>query len=257
MVRHRADQDRGGAVRRGMARAAPRPSRFPRVAPERWRHQSRAVHSLRHDHAPTQILAPPTHFAPNATPSWLLPNHRNGELAQRGRTESCAGSARGAWVWLILDLIARKIASRSRCWPPIRRRIKKFSPLPARRGTWRQARTRQHRAQFDAGHDDASGLYYIVLEYIDGPSAMNCSTGPANCKSATRSTSSSTLPALGACPRTAIIHRDIKPGNILLTLVGPGEALRPWSAKRRGKRAISPTPARGSAPRTTCRMSKQ
>jgi serine/threonine-protein kinase len=72
---------------------------------------------------------------------------------------------------------------------------------------------------FDAG--EADGLLYLVMELVDGPSlaAVLAERGPLAVDEAVRITDE-ILQALGAAHRAGIVHRDVKPGNVLLTADG-------------------------------------
>jgi len=72
---------------------------------------------------------------------------------------------------------------------------------------------------FDAGEDD--GDLYIVMELVDGPSLAErlARTGPLAVDEAT-SITRSVLAALDAAHTGGIVHRDVKPANVLLASDG-------------------------------------
>jgi eukaryotic-like serine/threonine-protein kinase len=74
---------------------------------------------------------------------------------------------------------------------------------------------------FGAGQDDASGLHYLVLEYVDGPSAHDLLErfGRLRVDDAVHIVLD-VARALEHAHGSAIIHRDIKPANVLLTSAG-------------------------------------
>src|ERR1700690_185761 len=69
---------------------------------------------------------------------------------------------------------------------------------------------------FDWGEDASS--YFIVMEYIDGRplSAVLGGTGPLEANRAAEITSQ-VAAALASAHRHGVVHRDIKPGNVLIT----------------------------------------
>ncbi len=76
----------------------------------------------------------------------------------------------------------------------------------------------QHRhavTVFDAGED--AGELFIVMEFVDGPSLAEhlASTGPLAIDEASR-IAEQVLAALAAAHAVGIVHRDVKPANILL-----------------------------------------
>jgi serine/threonine protein kinase len=71
-------------------------------------------------------------------------------------------------------------------------------------------------AVMDAAHDEATGLYYIVMEYVSGGSlAWHLRNGPLPEKKA-YAIITGIAHALAIAEENRIVHRDIKPENILL-----------------------------------------
>src|SRR5262245_14775245 len=83
------------------------------------------------------------------------------------------------------------------------------------------------------GQDKATGLHYLVLEYVDGPSALelierkgHLAVGDAV------SIALDISRALEHAHSRNIVHRDIKPGNILITRAGVAKLADMGLAKR-------------------------
>ncbi len=75
-------------------------------------------------------------------------------------------------------------------------------------------------ACMDVDRDEATGIYYIVHEYVDGGSMRSMlAKGPLAEKSALR-VLDGVARALVAAEKLGIVHRDIKPDNILFTKDG-------------------------------------
>jgi serine/threonine protein kinase len=75
-------------------------------------------------------------------------------------------------------------------------------------------------AVMDAAHDDATGLYYIVMEFVGGGSlAWHLRHGPLP-EAKALGIVTGTAHALVIAEENRIVHRDIKPENIMLDLRG-------------------------------------
>jgi serine/threonine-protein kinase len=74
---------------------------------------------------------------------------------------------------------------------------------------------------FSAGQDRATGKYYLVLEYVDGPSAqaLLAQNGKLSVGDAVH-IALNVARALEHAHSRSIVHRDIKPDNILITRSG-------------------------------------
>ena len=84
---------------------------------------------------------------------------------------------------------------------------------------------------FDAG--DADGVLYLVMELVDGPSLAAVLAGHRQLAidEAVR-IADQVLQALGAAHRAGIVHRDVKPGNVLITSDGVAKLADFGIAKR-------------------------
>src|SRR5206468_3978281 len=87
---------------------------------------------------------------------------------------------------------------------------------------------------FDMGQDSATNLHYIVLEYVDGPSAHELleRAGKLQVGDALHIVLDIAR-ALEHAHNTRIVHRDIKPANILVTASGLAKLSDLGLAKRR------------------------
>jgi serine/threonine-protein kinase len=84
-----------------------------------------------------------------------------------------------------------------------------------------------------AGEDEKSGLHYLILEYVDGPSAHDLLERFGRLKVADAvHIILDVARALEHAHNNAIVHRDIKPANILLTTAGIAKVSDLGLAKR-------------------------
>jgi serine/threonine protein kinase len=86
---------------------------------------------------------------------------------------------------------------------------------------------------YGAGHDEKTGLHFLVLEYVDGPSAHDLLErfGRLKVGDAVHIVLD-VARALEHAHNSAIVHRDIKPANILLTSSGLAKVSDLGLAKR-------------------------
>jgi serine/threonine protein kinase len=70
---------------------------------------------------------------------------------------------------------------------------------------------------FDSGQDQASGRHYIVMEYVDGPSAADMlrERGKQLDVDETVQIVRDACHGLDYAHRAGVVHRDVKPGNLL------------------------------------------
>src|SRR5712671_1064510 len=74
-------------------------------------------------------------------------------------------------------------------------------------------------AIYDWGQE--TGTYFIVMEYVEGRSLRDVlrSDGPVDAPQAAE-IAAEIASALGFAHRTGVVHRDVKPGNVLITQTG-------------------------------------
>ena len=109
---------------------------------------------------------------------------------------------------------------------------------------------------YDAG--EVGGMLYIAMQYIRGSDlARDPARGaPAAARTGCSTSAARSPSALDAAHGTALIHRDVKPANVLID--GRRAYLTDFGLTKRAgdARATSPAPARSSARRTTSRPSR-
>lgn len=199
-------------------------------------------HSLRHDHAPTQIFVQSPAVTPEGTPKWLLPTNGNGasgngDPKQMGRYRILRRLGQGGMgaVYLAFDSsenrqVAVKVLSADQA--PNQRILKRFL-LEGQHGAMLVHPNIVR--SYDTGKDGDSGLHFIVLEFVDGPSAHELldRVGKFQVGDAIH-VILDIARALEHAHKNRIIHRDIKPGNILLTSSGLAKLSDLGLAKRHG-----------------------
>jgi eukaryotic-like serine/threonine-protein kinase len=199
--------------------------------------------SLRLDHAPTQVYLLPADEAVShgvkPRGSRMPPNGNgldSGEPTQMGAYRILRRLGQGGMgaVYLAFDAgenrqVAIKVLAADQAPKP--NILLRFQ----REGQHGAALTHPNIVRsLDAGQDEASGLHYIVLEFVDGPSAHDLldRTGKLQVGDAVHIILDIAR-ALEHAHKNRIIHRDIKPGNILITPSGLAKLSDLGLAKRR------------------------
>ena len=74
---------------------------------------------------------------------------------------------------------------------------------------------------------EADGTYFIVMEYVDGRTLSEIlrAEGPLH-PDRVADVGADVAAALGFAHRNGVVHRDVKPGNVLVTAARPGEGRR-------------------------------
>ncbi len=192
--------------------------------------------NLRLDLAPTQVYFPPAPLDASADPGpkSILP--ANGAPGQIGpyRILRLLGQGGMGAVYLGFDgkenrQVAVKVLSAEQA--PKQNILRRFH-MEGQHGAM-LAHPNIVRS-FDMGQDPDTGLHYIVLEYVDGPSAHELldRAGKLQVGDAVHIILDIAR-ALEHAHKNRIIHRDIKPGNILLASSGLAKLSDLGLAKRR------------------------
>jgi len=111
-------------------------------------------------------------------------------------------------------------------------------------------------AIMDADHDPDSGFYYIIMEYVDGGSLAEYLRGEALDSDWVFSVIYQVAAALQEAARFGVVHRDIKPHNIMVNEQGVAKLADLGLAKSMSRDSVSLT-VMGSALGTPAYMSPQ
>ena len=107
---------------------------------------------------------------------------------------------------------------------------------------------------YEAGEDD--GLLFIAMRLVDGLDLASCWPRRATRSREGRARSSARGGARRG-PRAGLVHRDVKPANVLLNAEEPTTPTHRLRRRQAGRRHTRITrPASGWAPSTTCRPSR-
>jgi eukaryotic-like serine/threonine-protein kinase len=195
--------------------------------------------SLRLDHAPTQIYLLPGAELDAEKPKYRTPHGNgidSGEPTRMGPYRILRRLGQGGMgaVYLAFDAkenrqVAVKVLAADQAPKP--NILLRFQ----REGLHGAILTHANIVRsLDAGQDSATGLHYIVLEFVDGPSAHDLldRTGKLQVGDAVHIILDIAR-ALEHAHKNRIIHRDIKPANILITASGLAKLSDLGLAKRR------------------------
>ena len=240
MVRRRCPGGREGAARRaGVARAGESDAILLEAAQDAKLIDAAQAKSLRFGEAPTEILAPraPLEDSPAKPRTTKLDAAAvNGDPGQMGPYRILRRLGQGGMgaVYLAFDakgnrqVAVKVLAAEQAPKPNILRRFQlegQHGKLLAHPNIVRS---------FDSGQDEPTGLHYIVLEYVDGQNVHELleQAGKLNVGDALHIILDIAR-ALEHAHKHQIIHRDIKPGNILLNAAGLAKLSDLGLAKRR------------------------
>ena len=111
---------------------------------------------------------------------------------------------------------------------------------------------------FDSGLDGESHRHYIVMEFVDGPSAADMLREQKRLElDEAISVVRDACHGLDYAHRAGVVHRDVKPGNLLVAAESHTTKLADFGiAKAARADRASPRSARCSAPPPTCRPSR-